>query len=187
MRKIKLQMQISVNGYVAGKNGEMDWMTWAWDDSIKNYVSGITRDVDTIVLSRKVAEGFIPHWAALTEGNSEEAEFAKKMTFTKKVVFSKTLTTSPWENTQIAGGDLGAEITKLKSEPGKDIIVYGGAELISGLLKENLLDELHLFINPVAVGMGKTIFNQLETPMKLKLVKSEKFGCGIVLLCYQTK
>ncbi|MGV0028282.1 dihydrofolate reductase family protein [Phormidesmis priestleyi] len=68
MRKLKLQVQLSIDGFISGSNGEMDWMTLSWDDDLKQYVSEITDPVDCIVLGRKLAEGFIPHWAARPEG-----------------------------------------------------------------------------------------------------------------------
>ena len=93
MRKLKLQMQVSVDGYVAGPNGEMDWMVWDWDDELKNYVKEITAPVDCILLGRVLAEGFIPHWAAAATSADpkENNDFAQIMHNTHKVVFSKTL------------------------------------------------------------------------------------------------
>ena len=91
-RKLKLQVQISIDGYIAGPNGEMDFMTWNWGDDIKNYVTELTNSVDTIILGRKLAQGFIPHWLAATEDpKSPEFEFAKKMTEPRKIIFTRTL------------------------------------------------------------------------------------------------
>ena len=109
MRKLKLQVQMTVDGYIAGPNGEMDWMAWDWDDALKNYVTAITAPVDCIILGRKLAEGFIPHWAA-----NPEQEGAYKMNNTAKVVFTKTLDKSDWPNTVFAKGNLVDEITQLK-------------------------------------------------------------------------
>ena len=106
---------------------------------------------------------------------------------TPKVVFTKTLKKSKWANTDIATGDLTDEINKLKSEKGKDIIVYGGASFDSSLIKAGLIDEFHLFINPVAIGNGMTIFKDLNEIQKFALVKSIAFDCGIVMLHYETK
>ena len=119
MRKLKLQVQITVDGYIAGPNGEMDWMVWDWDDALKNYVTAITTPVDCIILGRKLAQDFIPHWAA-----NPEQEGANKMNDTAKVVFTKTLDKSEWPNTVLAKGNLVDEIIQLKKQPGKDIIVY---------------------------------------------------------------
>ena len=188
MRKLKLQVQMTADGYAAGPNGEMDWLTFNWDDELKQYVTELTEPVDCIVLGRKLAQGFIPHWAAVA-GNPDDGEFTagKKFTETKKVVFSKTLEKSAWENTVLAKGDLVDEITKLKKQDGKDIIAYGGAAFVSALIQHGLIDDFHLFINPVVLGSGLAIFKGLEHKQDLTLVKSTSFECGIVVLHYQPK
>lgn len=186
MRKLKLQMQVSVDGYVAGLNGEMGWMTWNWDDALKNYVSELTDSIDSIIIGRKLAEGFIPYWAGVAgDANNPEQSFGKLMTDTPKVVFSQTLSESPWENTTIATGDLVDEINRLKQQDGKDMMTYGGAGLAANLLRHNLIDEYHLFINPTAIGRGLSIYANLEENLKLRLVRSQAFECGIVVLCYE--
>jgi dihydrofolate reductase len=187
MRKLKLQVQMSVDGYIAGPNGEMDWMVWDWDDELKQYVEGITEPVDCIVLGRKLAQGFIPHWAS-----NPELEGAVKINSTKKVVFTKTLGKSDpevisWENTDLAKGDLADEINQLKKQKGNDIIAYGGATFVSALIKLGLIDEYHLFVNPTAIGSGMTIFKELKNYLNLTLVKSKSFKCGITVLHYEQK
>lgn len=112
MRKVKLQVQMSIDGFIAGENGEMDWLTWNWDDQLKDYVTAITAPVDCILLGRKLAQGFIPHWAAQPAG--EDAQGVDKMNHTPKVVFTKTLKESPWANTVLATGDLREEVMALK-------------------------------------------------------------------------
>ena len=123
MRKLKLQVQISVDGFIAGPHGEMDWMTFNWDDELKQYVTDLTQPVDCILLGRRLAEGFIPHWTAVA-ANPQNPEFTagKKFTDTPKVVFTKTLDNSGWDNTVLAKGDLEDEITELREQDGKDII-----------------------------------------------------------------
>lgn len=182
MRKVKLQMQISLDGYVAGTNGEMDWMTWNWDAALSQYVTEITNPVDCIVLGRVLAQGFIPHWAAAAN-SSESEDFTHKMNDTAKVVFSKTLDTNEWKNTILAK-DISTEITRLKNQTGGDIIVYGGSNLVSNLIQANLIDEYHFFINPVILGKGMPIFQALTAKQNLTLIHSKSFACGIVVLCY---
>ena len=106
---------------------------------------------------------------------------------TPKVVFTKTLKKSQWANTDIATGDITEEIMNLKTQNGKDIIVYGGASFDSSLIKEGLIDDFYLFINPAAIGKGMTIFKYLNEIQKFTLVKSIAFDCGIVLLHYEPK
>jgi dihydrofolate reductase len=184
-------MQMTVDGFIAGPNGEMDWVVWNWDDKLKEYVTELTEPFDCIVLGRKLAEGFIPHWASAA-GNTSDPEHTAgiKFTETHKVVFTKTLTTSPWPNTILATGNLTQEINALKNQPitnpsRNDIIAYGGGTFVSALIKHELIDDFHLFINPVAIGKGMAIFQHLEKYQSLKLVNSTPFECGIVVLHYQ--
>lgn len=159
MRKLKLQVQLSVNGFNGGPNGELDWMEWNWGEDIKNYVNDLHEECDTILLGRKMADGFVSHWEGVLKNPADESyAFAKKMVDYPKIVFTKTLNKSMWNNTEIAAGDITEEVNKLKKQSGKDIIVYGGSGFVSSLIKENLIDEYYLFINPSALGRGMTIF-----------------------------
>ena len=191
MRKLKLLVQISIDSYVAGPNGEMDWMVWNWDDKLKNYVFELTESVDTIILGRKMTDGFVSYWFDVMTKPDDPSSidrshtFAKKMLETPKVVFTKTLKKSQWANTDNATGDLTDEITKLKGLKGKDIAVYGGASFDSSLIRAGLIDEFHLLINPVAIGNGMTIFKDLNEIQKFTLIKSLVFDCGIVGLHYE--
>lgn len=185
MRKLKLQVQMSIDGFIAGPKGEMDWLLWDWDDALKEYVEDITAPVDCIILGRNLAQGFIPHWAKVA-ANLDDPEYSagEKYTNTHKVVFSKTLNKSDWLNTEIATGDLVDEINQLKKQDGKDIIAYGGATFVSALIKHELIDEFHLFINPIAIGSGMPIFNALNAYKKLTLDSTTAFSCGIVVNKY---
>jgi dihydrofolate reductase len=188
MRKLKLQVQMTIDGYIAGQNGEMDWLMFQWDDELKHYVDALTEPVDCIVLGRKLAQGFIPHWAGVAaDPDNPEQESGRKFTDTPKVVFTQTLDTSEWNNTVLAKGDLADEITRLKQQDGGDIIAYGGANFVSNLIKHGLIDEFHLFINPAAIGNGMPIFQELDAKQNLILVKATPFACGIVVMHYEPK
>ncbi len=186
MRKLKLQMQMSVDGFVAGPNGELDWMLWEWDKELENYVDDLTDSIDTILLGRKMTDGFISYWSnAVKNPAAREYPFARKMIDTPKIVFSKTLKESPWDNTTLAKGDTTDFINHLKEKQGKDIIVYGGAGFVSSLINSGLIDEYHLFINPAAIGKGLRIFDAAENKIKLKTAGSIAFKCGIVQNIYE--
>ncbi|RYY37721.1 MAG: dihydrofolate reductase [Sphingobacteriaceae bacterium] len=188
MRKLKLQIQISIDGYIGGPNGEMDWLEWNWGDDIKQYVGDITEPIDTIVLGRKLAEGFIPYWASVAANADDPQQLAgKKFTDTPKVVFTKTLEESTWDNTVLAKGALAEEINKLKQQKGGDIFAYGGACFVSSLIKENLIDEYHFLFNPTILGNGLSIFKDVIAKQNLKLIKATPFDCGIVALNYELK
>jgi dihydrofolate reductase len=111
-------------------------------------------------------------------------ELAKIKAQQKKIVFTKTLEKSDWENTELAKSNLSEEINKLKNQSGKDLLVYGGSSFVSNLVKENLIDEFYLFLNPVALGRGIPIFDSLKEWQQLQLIKSKTFESGILLLHY---
>lgn len=186
MRKLKLQVQLSVDGFAANPECGLDWMTWDQGDQFAKYVNDLTDSIDTILLGRKMTDEFIKYWEAV-DSKSPEYIFARKMCDAKKIVFTKTLQKSDWNNTVLAKGKLEDEIKNLKSQKGKDIVVYGGANFVSNLIKKNLIDEYHLFINPTAIGKGLPIFNGLENYFKLKLIKSSVFDSGIVVNHYEPK
>ena len=188
MRTLKLQVQISVNGYIAGSNSEMDWLEWSWGDDIKNYVNNLHETVDTIVLGRKLAEGFIPHWQSFSENPETANDFSHKMVDTHKVVFSNTIGNQEnWKNTVVTNNNITEKINKLKAEDGGDIIVYGGGEFVSSLIDQGLIDNFYLFVNPSAISNGMPIFEKLSAPQKLALMEVQPFTCGITVLHYTRK
>jgi dihydrofolate reductase len=185
-RKLKLQVQMTVNGFVGRLTGELDWMTMDWDEEIKNYVNELTDSVDTILLGRKMTDGFLSYWTDIVSRPVDPPyDFAKKMVDKPKIIFTKTLNKLVWENTSLAKGNLVEEINNLKKQPGNDIIVYGGAGFVSSLISNNLIDEYHLFINPVVIGNGMTIFQNVNNQVKMDLVKSISFECGIIMNHYK--
>lgn len=188
MRKLVLQMQVSLDGFNSvGPNDEQKWVTWAWDE-IKDYVLDLARTADTEIIGRKLAVDYFPYWqSVLSSPEDPMYEVAAIKADQKKVVFSKTLEKSDWENTVIAKGDLVEEVERLKKQAGKDIIVYGGSSFAAALAKANLIDEYHLFINPVAVGKGESLFAQLGDWQHLRLLGAKTFASGIVVLHYGLK
>lgn len=176
---------MTVDGYVGTTNGELDWMSFSTDEKISNRVNELTDSSNTILLGRKMTDGFIDYWTSVLDNpESPEYSFAKKMIDIPKIVFSRTVKESKWVNTTIAGGDLTEEIEKIKNGDGKDIVVYGGADFVSSLIERNLIDEYHLFINPVAIGEGLRIFGNSEQRTNLRLLKSEVYSTGEVELIY---
>lgn len=176
-------MQLSADGFVAGPNGELDWMTWQWDEKLADFAQQLTNSFDTILMGRKMCGGFTAHWEKVTE-NPEAPEYAAARVFvdTPKIVYSRTAKELPGKNVSVENGDLAQTVKALKKQPGKDIMVYGGAEFVASLIEHGLIDELNLFINPTAIGAGLRIFNQRTN---LKLVRSKAYKCGIVVLTYK--
>lgn len=189
MRKLKLQMQISLDGSPQyGQNDEQQWVTWAWEE-IKEYVLNLANSCGTEIIGRKLAVDYIPYWAeTYLQPESKMYEVAKIKAGQKKIVFSKTLDKSIWDNTELAKGDLVDEVNKLKKQNGKDIIVYGGTSFVSALISAGLIDEFHFFLNPVALGKnGIPVFDKLNSYKQLDLKNSIQYNSGIVLLHYEPK
>lgn len=180
MRKLKLQMQITVDGFVAGPEGELDWMTWNMDQPLIGFISHLTDTSDTILLGRGMTSGFVNYWESV-KPDSPEYAFAEKMVGYPKIVFSRTVRKIDGKNVRVEGGPLVDAVNRLKAQPGKDIIVYGGASFVSSLIENRLIDELHLFVNPVAIGEGLRIFSR-RTP--LTLTGSVRYASGIVVDSY---
>ena len=185
MRKLKLQMQMTVNGFTSGLNGEMDWMQLAWDEQLNRYVDELTASVDCIVLGKNLAQGFIPWWAKIAADPQHE-EYASGVQFAnlKKVVFSDPFDVPEGTNTVFTQGSLVEEIRRLKQQEGKDLIAYGGETFVSSLIQHQLIDEFYLFINPAAIPEGRSIFHTLGEKQELVLRDSQAFPCGVVLLHY---
>jgi dihydrofolate reductase len=194
MRKLKLQVQITVDGYVGGPNGDQDWRTWNWDDKLKEFAYPLRDVCDTILLGRKLAEVFIPHFEDtvnnLQAKNADKAldekfAYANRMVSMPKIVFSKTMKTFDGKNVSVENGDLVTAIKNLKSKEGKDMIVYGGAGFVSSLIKEGLIDEFNFFVNPVMINKGLRIFDLLELRQKLSLISATPYECGISVLVFK--
>lgn len=183
MRKLKLQMQITADGFVGRSNGEMDWMTWDWDDKLKDFATELTNSFDTILMGRKMAGGFTAHWESVVDSGPDAPDYdaAKIFVDTPKVVFSRTIDTLAGQNVSVETGNLLEKVTELKNVEGKDIIVYGGAEFVSSLIENNLIDEFNLFVNPTAIGEGLRIF---PGTIGMILIKSQAYDCGIVVNTY---
>lgn len=198
MRKLKLEVQLSLDGYLANEDGQTNWMIWnwgsewSWDDELKDYHTELTQSTDCILLSRKMAvEGFVAHWKnTAADITNPQYTFANHIVRTQKVVFSTTLSKSDeipggWETVELCSSNIAEKINHLKKQAGKDMIAYGGASFIASLVKENLIDEYHLLINPVVLGKGVSFFTAIECPLPLRLVSAKAFESGMALLNYR--
>ena len=186
MRKLKLQMQVTLDGFNStGPNDEQQWVTWDLD-CVRQYVIDLLDTSDTILIGRKLAVDYIPFWQETVKNPDDPMfEFATRIVNAKKIVFTKTLGNSIWDKTELASGNLKEEINKLKSQKGKDIIVYGGSSFVSALIREGLIDEFHFFINPIAIGKGVSPFGQLNNWQQLKFKNSITCASGLIILHYE--
>lgn len=191
MRKLVLQMQISVDGFV-GADGDHDWQVWGWgddnrwDEVLKRDFNAHFQSIDTILLSRKMAEeGYLSHWgdAAKRYPRDPLYAFAQRIIDVQKVVPSDRLEESRWDRTVVISGDLSREVGALKAKKGGNITVFGGAGFASALISAGLVDEFQFYINPAALGGGRRIFDQADF-RKFRLLGSKAYECGIVVNRY---
>ena len=191
MRKLILQMQMSVDGFV-GAAGDEHWQLWEWgdncpwDDELKQDFNAVFAGIDTILLSRKMAEeGYLTHWGNAAKNFPRDPfyAFAQRIVEARKVVLSDKLAASRWERTTLASGDLPREVKALKAEGGGAMAVFGGAGFASALIAARLVDEFQLFINPAALGDGERIFDQGGF-RKLRPIGSKAYACGMVMNGY---
>ena len=191
MKKLILQMQMSVDGFV-GANEDHRWQLWewgddiSWDEELKRDFNSVFAGIDTILLSRKMAEeGYLSHWGNAAKRYPADPfyAFAQRIVEARKVVPSDSLKTSRWERTRVVSGGLPREVNALKAGEGADIAVFGGAGFASSLIAAGLVDEFQLFINPAVLGAGRRIFDQGGFG-KLRLLGSKAYACGMVVNRY---
>lgn len=184
-------MQISVDGFV-GADEDRRWQLWqwgddsAWDEELRQDFNSVFETVDTILLSRKMAEeGYLTHWANAARKYPKDPfyAFAQRIVEAQKVVASDKLETSRWERTRVVSGDLPREVAALKQDDGGDIAVFGGASFGSAMIAAGLVDEFQLFINPAVLGSGRRIFDQGGFS-RLKLLGSKPYASGMVVSRY---
>ena len=184
MRKLKLQVQMTIDGFVGGPNGESDWVFASGPDEASfRKVIELAESCDTILLGRKMTEEFIAHWENVVDNqpDSTEQPLAQLMVNMRKIVFSRAQTDVKGRNLEVENEDLATIVQALKKEQGKDIMVYGGANFASSLISQNLVDEYFIFICPVAIGEGLSIFKEKKM---LKLESSTAYQHGKVLNKY---
>ena len=188
MRKLVLFIHTSLDGFVAGPNGEMDWINV--DEEIFDFAGQRTNEADTALYGRvtyQMMESYWPTAAQLPTATKHDVEHSRWYNRVTKVVLSKTMNEVSLTNTKIIDGNLAAEIVKLKQDAGKDILMFGSPTAAHSLMTEKLIDDYWLFVNPVLLGRGITLFNGIKEKSALKLVESNIFTSGVVCLHYQYK
>jgi dihydrofolate reductase len=183
MRKLKLQFSHIPEGFAPPNSDPTNYC----DEEFRNFSMANLEEVDCIILGRITAVGFIPYWAAVAE-NPDDPDFllGKRLTEIPKLVFSKSLENYPWSNATLAGGELVDEVNRLKNQAGGEIIVYGGDSFVSSLMKNDLIDEYYLGVNPADINNRLPILTEVESKKNITLVKSRTLDCGmVVLLQYQ--
>ena len=182
MRKVIVSNYVTVDGFFAGPNGELDW--FAWDDEMAKYSIYLMDMVDTILFGRVTYQLMVDYWPT-TAAADENPIIAEGMNNLAKVVFSTTLREVAWNNSRLVTENIEEEISHLKQLPGKDMVIFGSGTLVSTLTQLGLIDEYRLIVTPVVLGQGKPLFLAIKERLNLHLIHATPFGCGNVLLHYR--
>ena len=181
MRKMFSFMITSADGYHADPSQGLGWQTI--DEEFSQFALAQLREAGTLVFGRVTYELMAAFWPT-PAGEESDPDVAKAMNTTPKIVISRTLPQATWAGTRIISNHAEEELAKLKQQPGKDIVIPGSSTLTAGLLHTGLLDELRILVNPVILGQGRSLFAGAGKT-SLKLLKTQQFTSGNVLLYYQ--
>lgn len=188
MRKLVFFMHTSLDGFVAGPEGEINWVNI--NEELFDFVATMTAKADTALYGRVTYEMMQSYWPTAGEQENaskhdkEHSAWYKKVS---KVVLSKTMSEEGLDNTTVIGERLTDNINQIKQQDGKNILIFGSPSASHSLLSEGLIDEFWLFVNPVLIGQGIPLFKGISETTKLKLIESKTFSCGVIALHYETK
>lgn len=188
MKKVIVTMWVSLDGFIAGPNQEMDWITNIYDAAMGQYEDEIVNQADTLLLGRITYQSFAGAWPSVPDNpdvSEGEKAYARKLNAMRKIVFSRTLKTAEWNNSSLVSDNIAAEVAKLKQGSGKNMLIYGSASIVQELTNAGLIDEYQLLIYPVILGSGKPLFKGIEAKTKLTLENTQTHPSGVVVLTYQ--
>ncbi|TMQ90685.1 dihydrofolate reductase [Actinomadura soli] len=182
MRRVVLSMMTSVDGFIAGPDGDLDWMISPDEDRQAEALEHLDA-IDTALIGRGVYEEMVRYWPTAS------GEFADRVNAMPKLVFSRRPGRLRWTNARIVpvsgDADLVDQVTLLKSRPGRDMVLFGGARLAQSFARLALVDEYRLCVQPVALGSGRPLFGDLESRMALTLTAIRPFPSGAALATYR--
>ncbi|CAN5507532.1 dihydrofolate reductase family protein [soil metagenome] len=171
-------MMVSLDGLIEGPDKNIDWHVW--DEEMSQFMGSFFNRVDTLLFGRVTYEMMLDFWPTAT---TEDPVITERMNNLPKIVFSRTLDQMTW-NSRLIKENIPGEIHKLKQQAGKDMVLFGGADIATTLIGEGLIDEYQIIINPVVLRKGKPLFKGLQKGFKLNLIKSKSFNSGNVVLNY---
>ena len=187
MRKLTAFNFITLNGYYKGSNGDISWHVHNahnQDTEESNFAEKGANSGNSLLFGRVTYEMMAGYWpSSMAIENSPIV--AEGMNEANKIVFSKTLQKAEWNNTTLIRGNLVEEIQKIKQLPGNNITILGSGSIITQLAEAGLIDEYQFMVDPVAIGGGTSIFNNINHSLNLKLTEAKTFKSGAVVLSYQ--
>lgn len=187
MRKLVFFMHSSLDGFVAGPNGEMNWIKV--DEEIFDFVPTLTEQADTALYGRVTYEMMQNYWPnAGTQPNASKHDKEHSIWYKNiaKVVLSTTMREEGLENTRVISDHLVENIQELKKQEGKNILIFGSPRASHSLLSLDLIDEFWIFVNPILIGEGVPLFKGIHEKTKLELLETKRFSCGVMALHYKS-
>jgi len=185
MRNLIFFMHTSLDGFVAGLNGEMDWIKV--DDEMFDFVATMTDQADTALYGRVTYEMMQSYWPKAGEqpnASKHDIEHSTWYNRVSKVVLSRTMKETGLQNTTVINDQLSEKINSIKHRGDKNILIFGSPRASQSLLNQGLIDEFWLFVNPIILGQGMPLFKNITGTTKLKFVESKTFTCGVIALHY---
>jgi dihydrofolate reductase len=185
MRKVIVSEMVSLDGFFSGPNGELDWHVV--DEEFNEFARDQLDAMDTLLFGRVTYQVMANYWPT-SAAIQDDPIIANKMNTLPKLVFSKTLDKTEWgqwDNTRLVKGDIGEEVSKLKRQPGKDMVIFGSGRIVSTLTQLGLIDEYRILIVPVVLGNGIPLFRGISTPVTMTLARTKTLKTGVVLLYYE--
>jgi dihydrofolate reductase len=182
VRKLVVFNQLTLDGYFADPSGDMSW-AHNQDAEWNAFTSENAKGGGQLLFGRITYELMASYWPT-HQARAAAPAVADAMNQLQKVVFSRTLDHAAWNNTKLVTGDIGAEVRRLKQEPGPSMVIMGSGSIVSQLAQAGLIDEYQLVIHPIVLGKGKPLFD-IKDKLNLTLTKTRAFNNGNVLLCYE--
>ena len=212
MRKLILKMSVSIDGFVGGPKGEIDWLLNSMDAGVVSWILDLISQSGVHIMGSRTFQDMMAYWPTSADPIAGPMNDIPKIVFSKKGIVrpmdqgsttqalkdanrldlekgvsqsALTHNFSSWTNAQVASGDLVEEINRLKNQEGKPILAHGGASFAQSLVRHNLIDEYNLVIHPVVLGQGLPLFSNSTNRMKFSLLSSTRFSCGTIANTYQ--
>ncbi|MBC7892927.1 MAG: dihydrofolate reductase [Sphingobacteriaceae bacterium] len=186
MRKVILQINVSLDGFIEAPNQDLDWMYI--DEEQWQTQRELRSTADTALFGRVAYQGFEQYWpgaATNPESPKQLVDFAHWIDETPKIVFSTTLSSANWANSRLVKSDIAAEIANLKQQPGKNLLLFGGADIDQTFINLGLVDDYRINVYPIVLGNGIPLFKNLNDRAKLKLLDTKTYQSGVVGLHYE--
>ncbi|MFL5805130.1 MAG: dihydrofolate reductase family protein [Roseiflexaceae bacterium] len=186
MRNVILLMHMSLDGFVAGPDGELDWIRF--DDQLVDDVAALTATADTALFGRVTYQMMEAYWPTAAESptaTKHDIDHARWVNNAPKIVFSRTLEQVSWAHSRIVRDNIPDEIARLKQQSGKHLLMIGSTKTAQTLMQLGLIDEYRLNVNPVVLGRGVPLFAEFKDTLKLQLVHAKTYDSGVVALHYR--